>query len=323
MAVLADEGITSFKAYLTYGFKLDDAALYRVLEKAKEIDAIIAVHPENDGVIAYLRSKFKAEGKLSPPYHARSRPPEAEAEAINRAILLARMAGDAPLYLVHVTSALALSYITAARKRGQRRIYAETCPQYLALDKSRYEGGDDALKFIMCPPLRTPKDNEALWRALAQDIDTVATDHCPFMFAGQKMPFRDDFTRCPSGAPGVEERLAILFSLGVRTGRITLQRFVELCCTNPAKIFGLYPKKGAIRPGSDADLVVFDPNKKVTLRQKDLHSRVDYSAYEGLEVQGYPVCTISRGEVIVRNNEFIGKMGRGAFILRKQGMATI
>jgi dihydropyrimidinase len=320
MGRLANEGITSYKVYLTYGFKIDDGGLFRVLEKANETGVLIAVHPENDGVITHFRACFKAQGKLAPKYHALSRPAECEAEAVNRAILLARMAGDAPLYIVHTSSAIALSCIMAARERGQRRIFAETCPQYLLLDENRYDLGEDSLKYIMCPPLRTGADNEVLWNALPQHLDTVATDHCPFMFATQKMPAKDDFTRCPSGVPGVEERMALLFSEGVQKNRITLRRFTDLTSTNPAKLFGMYPRKGVIRPGSDADLVIIDPDKQVTIRQKNLHSRVDYSVYEGLETQGWPVYTINRGEVIVKKGEFIGKKGRGVFIQRKRGV---
>ncbi|MDR1306156.1 MAG: dihydropyrimidinase, partial [Treponema sp.] len=257
---LAGEGITSCKLYLTYGYKIGDGDALRVLERARDAGVLVTVHPENDGVIGLLRDRFTAAGQCSPHYHPRSRPAECEAEAVNRMILFARMAGDAPLYIVHLSNALALEFIKAGRERGQRGLYAETCPQYLLLDDSRYDlGGDQGLKYIMCPPLRTQADNDALWRALAVDIDTVATDHCPFMFETQKIRGKDDFTACPSGAPGIEERLPLLFSEGVGKGRISLRRFTELCSANPAKLFGLYPRKGAVREGSDADLVLIDP----------------------------------------------------------------
>jgi dihydropyrimidinase len=318
METLAAEGITSYKVYLTYGFKLADDALYRVLEQAKRLGLVITVHPENDGVINYLRERLKKEGKLSPRYHPRSRPAECEAEAINRMILFARMAADAPLYIVHLTNEPGLGYIKNARERGQRNLFAETCPQYLCLDESRYEApGDEGLKYIICPPLRTARDQETLWDGLKEDIDVVATDHCPFFFASQKILGKNDFTLCPSGAPGVEERLPLLFSEGVVKGRISLRRFTDICSTNPAKIFGMYPQKGVIREGSDADIVIFDPDRKTVLRQRDLHANVDYSAYEGFSITGYPVCTISRGEVILRDGVFSGKPGRGKFIKRK------
>jgi dihydropyrimidinase len=188
----------------------------------------------------------------------------------------------------------------------------------LLLDDSRYRlPGNEGLKYLMCPPLRTPEDQESLWKGLQADIDTLATDHCPFLFESQKLAGKENFTQCPSGAPGVEERMPLLFSEGVGKKRLSLRRFVELCCTNPAKIFGLYPRKGVIREGADADLVIIDPEKKVTLGNRTIHGRADYSAYEGFELTGYPVCTISRGEPILRDGVFYGKAGRGKFITRK------
>ena len=318
MGALAEEGITSYKVYTTYGFKLSDDDIYRIMEKAKALGLMVAVHPENDGVISYLRAQFKAEGKLSPRYHPLSRPAECEAEAIGRMILLAKMAGDAPLYIVHLTNALGLEFIKNARACGQKNLYAETCPQYLFLDEGLYSlPGNDGLKYIMCPPLRGKIDREALWQGLELDIDIVATDHCPFFFESQKILGKDDFTKCPSGAPGIEERIPLMYS---RLGSKNLRRFTELCSTAPAKLFGLYPQKGVIKEGSDADLVVIDPGKREVLRREILHANVDYSAYEGIEVQGYPVCTISRGEVIVQNGEASAKAGRGKFIKRRKGL---
>ena len=324
MERLADEGITSYKAYLTYGHKLSDADVFRVLRRAGELGLLIAVHPENDGVISLLREEFRAAGKTAPRFHPLSRPAECEAEAISRMILLARMADNAPLYIVHVSCALGLEFAAAARRRGQQNLWLETCPQYLLLDESRYEGpGHEGLKYLMCPPLRTPADGEALWRGLAADIDAVATDHCPFFFEGQKMMGKDDFTRCPSGAPGIEERIPLLYSEGVAKKRITLRRFVDLCCANPARLFGLYPQKGVIAPGSDADMVIIDPEKRVTLTGKTLHANVDYTAYEGFEARGWPVCTVSRGEIIARNGEFTGMPGRGRFLKRGKTAAPV
>jgi dihydropyrimidinase len=317
MEVLTGQGIASYKVYLTYAFKLSDAEVYRVLERAGELGAVIAVHPENDGVINLLRERFIACGKTGPACHPLSRPAGCEAEAINRMILFAEMAGCAPLYIVHLSNALGLEYLRNARRRGQANLYAETCPQYLLLDDSRYGlPGLEGLKYVMCPPLRKGSDCESLWQALAEDIDTVATDHCPFFFSTQKILGKDDFTKCPGGAPGIEERIALMYGEGVAKKRISLRRFTELCCTNPAKIFGMYPQKGVIRAGSDADIVVIDPDKKLTLKKGMLHENVDYTVYEGMDLPGYPVYTVSRGEVIVRDGVFTGKAGRGRFIRR-------
>ena len=317
METLAGQGVTSFKIYLTYAHKLSDPDIFKTLRRASELRVMICAHPENDGVINLLRNEFRAAGKTAPRCHPLSRPFECEAEAISRLILLARMADNAPLYIVHLTNALGLEFINGARRQGQKNLWAETCPQYLLLDESLYSlPGIEGLKYIMCPPLRTPADCEALWRGLDKDIDIVATDHCPFFFETQKKMGRDDFTLCPSGVPGIEERIPLLYSEGVAKKRITLRRFVELCCEMPAKLFGLYPRKGTLSPGADADLVIFDPEKKKTLNSAALNSRVDYCAYEGREVQGWPECVISRGELIVRSGNFCGQAGRGQFLKR-------
>jgi dihydropyrimidinase len=324
METLAGEGVTSFKAYLTYGFMLGDADVFRVLRRAKELGVLIAVHCENDGLINLLRDECRSAGNLGPEFHPRSRPSECEAEAINRMILIANVAGGAPLYIVHVSTALGLEFIEAARRRGQKNLWAETCPQYLFLDETLYsQHGTEALKYLMCPPLRSPADRDALWQGLTSTINVVATDHCPFFLETQKILGKDDFTKCPSGIPGIEERIPLMYSEGVARGRINLRRFTDLCCTNPAKIFGFYPQKGILAPGSDADIVIIDPEKEVLLNSDDLHSNVDYSAYEGYTLHGWPVCTISRGEVIVRDGEFLGKPGRGKFLKRgKWGMGS-
>ena len=319
MEILADEGITSYKVYTTYKFKLSDQDIYRVLKRTKNLGLLTAVHPENDTVISCLWEKFRAEGKCAPRYHPLSRPAECEAEAVSRMILLAKMAGDAPLYIVHLTNAPALEHIKSARTGGQKNLYAETCPQYLLLDKSLYDlPGTEGLKYIMCPPLRGAADREALWQGLASDIGTVATDHCPFLFETQKNLGKDDFTKCPSGVPGIEERIPLLYSEGVAKKRISLRRFTELCCTAPAKLFGLYPQKGVLKEGTDADIVIIDPEKNAVLGREKIHANVDYSAYEGVEVKGYPVCTISRGEIIIRDGIASAAPGRGKFIKRQR-----
>ncbi|MDR3174796.1 MAG: dihydropyrimidinase [Treponema sp.] len=316
---LAGEGITSCKIYLTYNYKTGDGEALRVLEKARDAGVLVTVHPENDGVIGVLRERFAAEGKLSPPYHPLSRPAECEAEAVNRMILLARIASGAPLYIVHLSNGLALEFIRAARKRGQRNLYAETCPQYLLLDDGLYDlPGEQGLKYIISPPLRKKADNEALWGALSGTIDTVATDHCPFFFETQKILGKDDFTKCPGGAPGIEERIPLLFSEGVQKGRISLRRFTELCSTNPAKLFGLYPRKGIIAKGADADLVLIDPAKTWTIRREGIHARVDYSPYEGMEIHGAVDTVISRGTVLLRDGIFSAEAGRGRFLKRER-----
>ncbi|MDR2632232.1 MAG: dihydropyrimidinase [Treponema sp.] len=319
MGTLADEGITSYKVYLTYDYKLSDEEVYRVLVQARNQGLMIAVHPENDGIIRYLRGKLLRERKTAARYHPLSRPVVCEAEAINRMILWANLAGDAPLYIVHLSNERGLAFIRDARKRGQKHLYAETCPQYLMLDDRVYDQpGCEGLKYLMCPPLRKVQDRESLWEGLIAAIDTVATDHCPFFFETQKVRGKDDFTLCPSGVPGIEERIPLLFSEGVMHKRISLRRFVDLCSTNPAKLFGLYPQKGVLREGSDADIVIIDPSAKKVLGQSSLHAQVDYSAYEGWEVQGYPEWVISRGEVLLRAGVFSASPGRGKFIIRKR-----
>lgn len=313
------EGIPSFKIYMTYDYKVSDEEALKVLFRLKELGGITTVHPENNDAVNYLRRDFTSKGLISPIYHALSRPPECEAEAISRIINLASVAGDAPLYIVHLSSALGLQQVKIAQERGQR-IYAETCPQYLLLDEERYkEAKNEGLKYIMSPPLRKKENQDELWKALKDgNINTVATDHCPFAFNKEKQMGKDDFTKCPNGAPGIEERIPLMFSEGVMKGRISINRFVDVCCTTPAKIFGLYPKKGVIQVGADADIVLIDPNKEVTLTKNMLHENVDYTAYEGFKLKGYPVLTMCRGKVIVENNQFIGEKGYGRFIKRQK-----
>ncbi len=318
MEKLVKEGITSFKVYLTYDYKLSDSEVYRILKKAKQLGVIIAFHPENDDVINYLKSEFKKEKKLSPKYHPLSRPAECEAEAVGRVVLLSKMAGEAPIYIVHLSSKEALKKAVEGKK-NQKNVYIETCPQYLLLDDSKYNDDLEGLKYIMSPPLRKKEDNEALMEALKEDIDVVATDHCPFFFETQKILGKDDFTKCPNGAPSVEARLGLVFSKGVMENKISLQKFVDICCTKPAKLFGLYPKKGVIQEGSDADIVVFDETKTFTLSKNHLHENVDYTPYEGIKIKGYPVMTISKGKIIAKNGEFLGKKGNGEFIKRSIG----
>jgi len=313
---LVEQGETSHTVYTTYGGKMPDREIFEPLEKTAELGVMICVHPENDGIVTYLREKFVRERKLTPAYHPLSRPPEAEADAIHRIALMAHLAGDAPLYIVHLTCGLGLELIRGRRERGQKRLFAETCPQYLVLDESLY-ARPDGLKYIMSPPLRTKDNQDVLWQGLISgEIQTVGTDHCPFFYGKEKQLGKDDFTKAPGGAPGVEARMTILFSEGVSGGRFDLEQFVEMTATNPAKLFGMYPKKGVLRSGSDADVVIFDPERERVITWDKLHENVDYTPYEGLAVKGVPVLTISRGKVVARNGAFVGKAGDGQFVRR-------
>lgn len=316
-SIVKDEGISSFKAYLTYDYKIEDEDMVKIFKRLKDLGAITTVHCENHGSIKYLRGKFVEDGLKSSVYHGLSRPEEAEGEAVNRMINIAKIAEDSPLYVVHLSTKLGLDYIKMAKERGQK-VYAETCPQYLILDNSKYDlPNNEGLKYIMSPPLRDRYNCNKLWNGVNEGyIQTIATDHCPFSFSNDKQLGKEDFTKCPNGAPGVEERIPLIFSEGVMKGRISINKFVEVCSTNPAKIFGLYPKKGTIQVGSDGDIVILDPNKEEILTVDKLHSNVDYTVYEGVKVKGYPIYTISNGKVIVKDGEFIGKKGDGRFIKR-------
>ncbi len=322
-SMVRDEGISSFKIYLTYSNKLDDGEVLAVLERLNELDALTCVHPENDGAIRFLKEKLLSQGLNQPIYHALSRPPECEAEAVGRMINLAVLAGDAPVYIVHLSNGIGLEYIRQAHERGQS-VFAETCPQYLLLDINHYnETGsglyahDNGLKYIMSPPLRDQYHQEQLWQGLADGtISTIGTDHCAFSLS-QKLAGRDGFQFCPNGIPGVENRIPLLFSEGVMKDRISINHFVDLVSTQPARLFGLYPRKGVITEGADADLVIIDPEREVTLSQRLMHGRADYCPYESMKLRGYPVITIARGKVIVKDGQFRGQAGDGRFIPRK------
>jgi dihydropyrimidinase len=318
MDALVRQGITSFKLFMAYPgvFMLDDASIFRALLRTRENGGTICMHAENGGVIDVLVQRALAAGKTAPRYHALTRPARAEGEATHRAIALAEMA-DVPIYIVHLSAAEALEQVTAARDRGIPA-YAETCPQYLFLSDDNYEEpGFAGAKYVMSPPLR-PKETQArLWRGLAYgDLQAISTDHCPFCMKEQKVLGRDDFSKIPNGAPGIETRMSLVYDGGVRTGYISINRFVELTATSPAKIFGMFPRKGTIAPGSDADLVVFDPNRTMTLSATTHHMKVDYNPYEGREVTGVPVTVLSRGRVVIDNGTFVGRAGAGRFIER-------
>lgn len=313
-----EEGITSYKAYMTYGYMLQDDALLKVLARAKELGLVICAHCENDAVVNTLREKFVAEGHTQARYHPLSRPDSCEEEAVFRFAKLAKVAGEPWIYIVHLTSQRGLAAIRTVRGEGQARVLAETCPQYLFLDDHLYNDNQEGLKYIMSPPLRKAHDLEAMWGGLESgEIDTIGTDHCPFFFATQKQRGKDDFTRTPNGAPGVELRMNLLFSEGYKKGRLSLPEVVRLCCTRPAEIFGIAPQKGDIAEGADADFVLFAPDEQWTVQVDALHENVDYTPYEGIQLQGRPVLTVSRGEVIVENGAFVGKKGRGRYLRRK------
>jgi len=318
MDQLVREGVTSFKLFMAYPgvFMLDDASIFRALLRTRENGGTIFMHAENGGVIDVLVKRALAEGKTAPKYHALTRPARAEAEATHRAIALAEIAG-VPIYIVHLSAAEALEMVTEARDRGLPA-YAETCPQYLFLSYDNYEEpGFDGAKYVMSPPLRPKETQDRLWRGLASnDLQAVSTDHCPFCMKEQKELGRDDFSKIPNGAPGIETRMSLLHDGGVKTGKISWNRYVELTSTSPAKIFGLFPRKGTIAPGSDADIVVFDPERKQTLSAKTLHMKVDYNPYEGREVSGVSEVVLSRGRVIVEKGKFTGRAGAGSFLKR-------
>jgi len=277
---------------------------------------LICMHAENGVVIDVLVKRAIEQGRTAPKYHALTRPTKAEAEGVHRAIAIAEMA-NSPVYIVHLSCYDALKEVQAARDLGLPA-FAETCPQYLLLDYSLYEKPDfEGAKYVMTPPLRDKENQELLWRGLrGDDLQVISTDHCPFCFKEQKELGRDDFSKIPNGGPGVENRMSLIYHHGVTQGRISLNRFVELTSTAAAKIFGLFPKKGTIAVGSDADIVIFDPNREQTIGAATHHMRVDYSAYEGWRVKGVTETVLSRGRVIVENNEFKGKTGAGQFIKR-------
>lgn len=308
-------GCTSFKTYLTYaGFRLSDLELLHILESVHRLHGLVMVHAENDAIITYLTARLLAEGKIAPGYHCMARPAIAEAEAIQRALFLAE-AAQAPIYIVHISTAAGAQAVSAARARGLPA-YGETCPQYLLLTDAEYQrAGFEGAKFVCSPPLRKAGDKQALWDALATGtLQTVGTDHCPFFFAGQKELGIDNFSLIPGGLPGIESRLSLLHTFGVQAKRLTLQRWVEVCCTAPARIFGLFPRKGVLQVGSDADLVLFDPRVEKKISIQNLHENVDYTPYEGLILRGAPQTVMLRGKTIVENGAYVGEPGNGSYL---------
>jgi dihydropyrimidinase len=314
---LVAEGVPDFKLFTAYPgvFLSDDGAIFRAMQQTAKNGGLIMMHAENGLAIDIVANQTAESGKTDPYYHGVARYAIFEGEATNRVIRLAEAAG-VPVYIVHLSSREALNEVRAARDRGAMA-FAETCPQYLFLSLDDMKNGFDGAKFVCSPPLR-PKDHwEDLWNGLVKDdLQLVATDHCPFDFEGQKELGRGDFRKVPNGLPGVEDRVDLLHDGGVVGGRITRERWVEIVSTAPAKLFGMYPRKGSISVGADADLVIYDPNRRRTISAKTHHMDVDYSCYEGREVQGASDVVLSRGSVIVRNGEFTGTKGHGRFIKR-------
>ncbi|MFH1312893.1 MAG: dihydropyrimidinase [Candidatus Eisenbacteria bacterium] len=312
------EGITSFKCFLAYKglFQVDDGQLIAVLENVGRHGGMVSIHAENGDIITTLTQRYLAEGKLTPEYHWRAHPAIAEAEAVERGLTLARFA-DQPLYIVHLSSADGLERIKHAVARGDK-VLAETCPQYLLLSSDLYCLPDfEGAKWVMSPPLRPADHLEKMWEGIAKGyIQTVATDHCPFNFHGQKEMGRDDFTKIPNGIASAGDRFNLLYTYGVGEGRISLNRFVDVVATAPAKIFGMYPRKGSIVAGGDADLVVFDPEATGEISVKTQHHNVDYSAYEGFKLKGLPQTVLLRGRFAVRDGVYVGEQGHGRFIAR-------
>jgi dihydropyrimidinase len=318
LASLPDQGITSYKLFMAYkgALMVDDETLFKTMQVAADTGALVMVHAENGDTIDVLVKEALAAGHTEPKYHALTRPPETEGEATNRAIQLARVAGS-PLYVVHVSCAESVEPIQLAREKGWD-VWGETCTQYFFIDytfleRPNFEGG----KYVYTPPPRDKANQDVLWNAVRTDtLSAISTDHCAFLWDGQKTIGKDDFSKIPNGGPGLENRLQMIHEVGVRGGRISLNRMVELLSTNPAKLFGLYPRKGTIAVGSDADIVVFDPEKRVTISAATHHSKSDYNLFEGTEVTGSPEVVLLRGNVLVENDELVASPGIGQFVAR-------
>ncbi len=347
---LVDEGVTSLKVFMAYKnvFMVDDDTLFRCMQKAHDSGMIVMVHAENGDVEALLTPKLLAEGKTDPVHHAASRPPEIEGEATNRAIVMSGLT-DCPLYVVHMTTESAIEALRRGRQQGYP-VMGESCTQYFFLTVDEHLGapGFEGAKYVCSPPIRSTDDHGVLWRALQDGtLQHVSTDHCDFWYEGGVGPWKEwmdshpngdwpeyeaqdpsyrrpgkelgkgNFAKIPNGMPGLEDRMMVMWEHGVNTGRLSPTKFVELHCTNPAKIFGMYPKKGTIAIGSDADIVVWDPNAKHTISAETHHMRVDYNVYEGMIVMGKPVQVYQRGNKLVDGDEWLGAKGQGQFVARK------
>jgi dihydropyrimidinase len=316
---IVKHGVTSVKMYMAYRGRLmvDDGTIFRTMLAFKEHGGLIALHAENGDVIDVLVQQAVAAGKVAPKYHAVTRPPILEAEAVFRAICIAEVA-ECPVYFVHLSSRHALEQLQRARDRGLP-VFAETCPHYLILDESLYnQPGFEGAKYVLTPPLRPKEHQEALWTGIrAGDIAVVSTDHCPYCYADQKALGRDDFSKIPNGGPGIENRLSLIYNAGVHGGRINNNRFVDLVSTQPAKIFGLFPRKGTIAVGSDGDIVIFDPNGELEISASTHLMNIDYNMYEGMRVRGTADEVLLRGKPIVRERKYVGQPGDGQYIPRQ------
>lgn len=331
---LREMGITTVKTFTAYNgrLRLDDGNIFKALRVARDNGMLVLLHAENGDVIDILVAEALAAGHTAPEWHAKTRPAWGAVESALRAFALSA-AADAPLYLVHMNAAGEVDMLDYARQRGLK-VMGETCPQYLFFTEDDLRRPDGA-KWICSPPMRSARDNARLWEGLKNGIvQTIGTDHCPFFYDGSRSIVyegtevaipgkelgKDDFTKIPNGLPGVGDRLPVLWTTGVGSGKITAQQFVALNCTNPAKIFGLYPRKGALTPGADADIVIWDPNKKVKYGVAHSHQRTDYNLYEGWELTGYPEKVFLRGKLIVDGEKWLGKTGDGQFQKRGDGI---
>ena len=318
MDEMVRQGVTSFKLFMAYPgmVMVEDDVIFKALTRASTNGAFVCLHAEHGHVIDVLVKAALAEGKTAPKYHASTRPTATEAEATHRAIRMAEVAG-APVYFVHLSCSEALEEVRQARSQ-QKYVYAETCPHYLSLDESMYDQeGFEGAKYVLTPPLREQWHQDELWKGLRRnDLQVVSTDHCAFRFKDQKAMGKDDFSKIPNGGPGIETRLAVLYTKGVIPGNIDMTKLVDVFSTGAARLFGLYPRKGTIAVGSDADIVIFDPNRETTLSASTQHMNVDYSLYEGMKVKGMPQVVLSRGKVVVDGSKFVGTQGSGQFLKR-------
>jgi dihydropyrimidinase len=318
MDEMIERGVTSFKLFTAYPDRLmvDDETILRTLRQTKKNGGLVCVHAEDSAMIEALVVRVLTEGKIEPKYHATTRPAEAEAKAVKRVIELAQQA-ETSVYFVHISCSESLEYIRQAQSKDQP-VYAETCPQYLFtsiedLDRPHFEGA----KYVFTPPPREKWNQEKLWEGLQNNsLQVVSTDHCPFNFRGDKELGYSNFTKIPNGAPGIENRLQLLYNFGVADGKISIHRWVEIVSTMPAKLFGLYPKKGIIAVGSDADLVIWNPSTEYTISASTHHMKVDYSLFEGWRVKGNAETVVSRGKIIIDNNVWCGEPGHGKFLRR-------
>ena len=317
---LIEDGITSFKCFFAYkgSLMVNDGEFIETLNLAKKHGALVSIHAENGEMLSYLANKFINEGKTAPEYHEASHPAIAEGEAVHRGAVLAKMA-DVPLYIVHMSCKEALDEIKVALCSRQL-IFAETCPQYLLLSNKLYHAnGFEAAKWVMSPPLRDCENNDIIWDAIRDGfVKVIATDHCSFNFKGQKETGLSSFAKIPNGGPGIGDRVNLIYSYGVAKNKISKNKFAEVVSANPAKIFGMYPSKGSVAIGADADLTIIDPLKKGEISVKTSHHKVDYNSYEGFALEGMAVMTISRGRLIAKDNKFLGTLGHGKYIKRKK-----